>query len=84
MSSNFDSDDPRGQTEVRRRMADRLGYLLARRWIRLHATSGKEEKASPPCEPAPADAEITARGPASCDYGRTCPPIEVIPNRPNT
>jgi hypothetical protein len=41
VSSIEDSDqiDSRTRVEVRRRLADRLGYLLARQWLRIHQHS---------------------------------------------
>ena len=35
MSTNPYSTDPSNCSEVRQRIADRLGFLLAKRWIRL-------------------------------------------------
>ena len=34
--------DTSPQAEVRDRIADHLGFLLAKRWIRLHPSSGDE------------------------------------------
>ena len=41
--------DPSAQTDVRNRLADRLGFLLAKRWIRIHreTKSIREKKAFP-------------------------------------
>jgi len=35
-SEDSDKIDSKTRAEVRRRLADRLGYLLARQWLRTH------------------------------------------------
>ena len=51
MSTNACSIDASIRSEVRQRIADRLGFLLAKRWIRLHQDleSGGEENSTQHC-----------------------------------
>ena len=67
MSTNVCSTDASIRSEVRQRIADRLGFLLAKRWIRLHQDleMGGEENSAQHCretgeaEPPRSDSNAT-------------------------